>query len=296
MTAKPLGADVSWGEIGWEAFEDLTCPSMSWTAADQVDICALFEAEVDQAHPTKITVDTYVSGSGESTQLVGLDLDFGGASVSSERFTGVFYHDGTKKRTARTDRNLYDPNGPGLDDPAGDGALTGIITKIGTAETDTRTTATVWVPLLDADNDPMYGDLGKVDTTNSSSTNTGFDGGNDVADNFGAGRAGTSSTTNADATKCSADDGGAAATKDASGNKKGDSTLCDAEGVEIETTVVFTDDFGAHECSVEKTYTITCDWDASGGMNTGRDAASAAADAIADDGTDIGKFLSCKVS
>ena len=50
---KPQGASVMWGEIAWEAFEDLKCDSMSYVATDQVDVCDLFEEEVDAQMPTR---------------------------------------------------------------------------------------------------------------------------------------------------------------------------------------------------------------------------------------------------
>ena len=58
--------------------------------------------------------------------------------------------------------------------------------------------------------------------------------------------------------------GGAGTTHDIVSLRTG-GTLCDAEGVEIETTVTFKDDMGLG-CSVERSFTLTCDWDASGGM------------------------------
>ena len=48
VTMEPNGADVSWGPIPWWMDrDDLTCGSMTWEAAEQVDVCGMFEEEVD---------------------------------------------------------------------------------------------------------------------------------------------------------------------------------------------------------------------------------------------------------
>ena len=48
VTMEPQGADVSWGSIPWWMDQDeLTCPSESWEASEMVDVCGMFEAEVD---------------------------------------------------------------------------------------------------------------------------------------------------------------------------------------------------------------------------------------------------------
>ena len=46
-------------------------------------------------------------------------------------------------------------------------------------------------------------------------------------------------------------------------------SLCDAEDVEIETSVTFTDNLG-FGCSVERSFALTCQWDASGGRTAHR--------------------------
>ena len=48
MVALDAGITVGWGEIAWEAWEELTCePVMIDVALDNdVDVCAMFEAEV----------------------------------------------------------------------------------------------------------------------------------------------------------------------------------------------------------------------------------------------------------
>ena len=49
LSAK--GSSVSWGSVKWKEnpFKDLTCDSVMVAAADEVNVCALFEEEVDRA-------------------------------------------------------------------------------------------------------------------------------------------------------------------------------------------------------------------------------------------------------
>ena len=44
-------SEVAWGDVDWEdePFADLKCEPMTFVVADQVDVCAMFEDEVDQA-------------------------------------------------------------------------------------------------------------------------------------------------------------------------------------------------------------------------------------------------------
>ena len=41
----------TWGSVDWEEnpFEDLTCDSVTVMVADEVDVCAMFDDEVDYA-------------------------------------------------------------------------------------------------------------------------------------------------------------------------------------------------------------------------------------------------------
>ena len=89
---------------------------------------------------------------------------------------------------------------------------------------------TAWVKTVDDHYDPIYGDLGKVSLD-----------GDDKADNF---------DPDDDSNKCTAADK--------------NSTLCDAEDVEIETTVSFPLGLGYGCDAVEKTYTLTCQWSSRG--------------------------------
>ena len=153
----------------------------------------------------------------------------------------------------------------------------------------------MWIPINDKNGAPKYGDLGKVDAATAAqnaATVTSEDhiderhadyagpfGGDNIPDNYDL----TTYRGSAAARACSADDGGesggratkreltdgadAGDTTTIASLSPGDGSVCDAEDVEIETSVTFTDgmDLG---CEVKRSFTLTCDWDASGGMGT----------------------------
>ena len=291
VALEPPANPVSWGKNSWDVFDGFMCGGASYDVeADKIaggDVCGLFRDEVTQAHPGNVTVTGHIN-TASGTRLVGLDLVLGTAtSVTSDRYTALWYHDGAKSdsdRVAGDLRNLYDFVG----DTATDRHIAGTITKRGNvADPATgRNRMMVWVPLVDADNDPVYDDLGKVDTLKPSGAPSVTDGGDDKADNFEAGD---------DAQACTADDGGSKQTTVGT-QKQGNSTLCDSN-VTFSTDVVFTDAMGgsakdyAYECEVEKTYTITCDWDASGGKGAGRRLVDQTLSAA-----NLSNFLSCTVS
>ena len=280
----PKGADVSWGMIPWWAKdEDLMCPVRTWSAMEQVDVCAMFEDEVARLPtPTAVAVvqqfDSTVGGTATDNltgnSLAGFQLNFKDAADSRHRFTAMWYLDDTtaaKKdvHDLYANHNLTDADPPALDETAR-GTTSGSL--IGS--TLNRTVGAdggVWVPTLDDDFDPMYGDLGKVSTD-----------GNDNADNF---------ADDDDSYKCSGDDGGSAATGD--DGEDNNSTLCDAADVEIMTSVTYPLGLGYGCDAVTVDYTLTCQWSSRGnrkntvgGINT---------DGIDADGSDIGDFVSCKV-
>ena len=317
---SPKDAGVSWGEIAWDAFTDLTCEAKTFVADEQIDVCELLEAEVDEI--SGIMTVTAVVGNGSTGQghndvvagrLAGFDLNL---PISKTRWTALNYYDTTTTSSLDTD-DLYDRTDIGTagqtpaakaDDINRPGRVNGY-TDPATGEDSHR----VWVAIHDEDGDPMYGDLGKVDasgTTELAGRGTAGDrtaapnadtridpnnpagyGGDDRADNyFDQGN---------DAILCSDDDGGekSATTNQGTGLaaralSNGNGTLCDAEDVEIETTVTFTDGMG-WKCSVPRTYTLTCQWDSSGGRKAGTigsTRASTLSQADADD------FVSCTVS
>ena len=277
----PNGADVAWGKVAWEAWEDLTCAPMEFSTMDQVDVCAMFEAEV-AALPMPTVVPVVMSDAevllasnipADTTTLEGFNLSFKGAADSRHRFTAMWY--ARKKANGKAEMpppNLYATDATDDDIPAHD--------ERHTANVVSGYDATAWVATLDDDNDPIYGDLGKVTID-----------GQDTADNF---------NMDDDSYKCSADDGGAKATGTATDpDRDANSTLCDASDVEIATSVTFPLGLGYGCDPVKVEYTLTCDWssrgNAAGSVNftpihIDDEAASATADGA------IQKFVSCKVS
>ena len=282
---SPKDAAVAWGEIDWDAFEDLDCEPVTFVAAEQVDVCALLEDEVDSlgaAHPdvTAVAVlgvgivSATTTGATTAPILDGFNLQI---DTDQTRWTALRYYDSTTNNDDDTD-DLYDDNDDDTEETTM-GLLNG------------ADGANVWIEINDADGNPMHGDLGKVDADrrvhNENPEEDGPFGGDDKADNYGG-----------DASKCSADDGGEkTSTKfndTADDNRStGNGTLCDAEDVEIETSVTFTDGMG-FDCSVERTYTLTCQWDASGGRETG--SIGGVRGTKLDDEVGASAFVSCKVS
>ena len=279
LTLTPKGAGVTWGdsEVEWteNPFKDLKCDSVSVMASDHVDICAMFEEEV-QAALVKGTVLPVVSTVGSHQRLVGLNLSFDDDVAGSKNkrindFNAMWYRTARFGTGAKAVNDLYDSSTehPGDDMLMGAGSNPNL------------------VKLTDDDNDPMYGDLGKVDlrdvgvTTTSSNLN--------LAQNFDAAD---------DAAKCSDDDGGTAAKINSAGTTittRG--SLCDAMDVEIPVTV----DFHSlmtwkedHSCKTSVEFTITCDWDASGEMPQGGTRAQELPSAF--NQGEVAHFLKCSVS
>ena len=241
VTFAPKGADVAWGEIAWEDWEDLTCASESWEAMEQVDVCAMFADEVDNLPaPTAVAMVTTDADSTEQTNIVdnqltlaGFNLNFKDAGDNRHQFTAMWY--ARKKSDGKAE--MPPPN---LYAAVADDATTAAVDEAHTADRVSGYNGTAWVKTIDKDYDPMYGDLGKVDT-----------GGDDKADNF---------VEADDSNACTADDGGSA--KGAVNN----GTLCNASQT-IETSVTFPLGLGYGCDPIEVEYTLTCDWNARGNRN-----------------------------
>ena len=294
ITADPQDADVSWGAIAWEAFAELTCDSYEMTVADGVDVCSMLEAEIENLPMPK--ADPVVSA---EQALIGFNLTYGGIGGPGDHFRALWYdHPGGK---VNPNGNLYDQNhriNPG--DPTSTSSYNPYeaptagspgsgdkhIQTVAMVATDSqvppvrKSEATdiekeTWIKtLLRTFPDPAHGDLGKTDFN-----------GNSFPDNHG------NDTVTSDDT-CSGTDGGQAQTGRAPGSKAhaagdGNSTLCDANDVELSTSVTFVGGMNLG-CSATVEYTLTCQWDASGGHTAS--AATEFTEATA------GSFLSCKVS
>ena len=154
VTLAPQGADVAWGGIAWKAWKDLTCESMDFVAMEQVDVCAMFADEVD-ALPTPMAVAVAQAAAGDDSDasdnvteptLAGFNLSFKDAAANRHQFTDMWY----VREKEMPPPNLYPAN---------------MVRGVPRAATDaTQSREEVWVPTLDDDYDPIYGDLGKVST------------------------------------------------------------------------------------------------------------------------------------
>ena len=290
VTLMPKGAGVDWGSnVDWETdpFEDISScgDAMPQMAAEDFDVCELFAAEVEDMHADKLDDDAQFIETGVATKLSGFQLIIfknTDTAKSQDQYTAMWYHDGTKSGD-ETGLGFSDPTDLYRDYASGDKAV---------PDADERGTVWVaggWVDLVDDDGDPIYGDLGKVDIHEVDATKALALA--DRADNYLA-------ADNPDANKCTAADGGTAVVynDDDDETVKTTGSLCDAEGVEIETSVTYTDNFGDQECSVTVSYTLTCDWDASGETGVRRGVLAAVASDGLNGGTAEERFLSCTVA
>ena len=168
----PNGADIAWGKVAWEAWEELTCAPMEFSAMDQVDVCAMFEEEVARSanangRPGRDDsrrghglasniVKTPEGDEQQPTTLEGFNLSFKDAAADRHRFVAMWY--ARKKADGKAEMpppNLYATDATDDADPA-------VTTRAHTANVVSGYDATAWVATLDDDNDPIYGDLGKV--------------------------------------------------------------------------------------------------------------------------------------
>ncbi len=245
---------VSWGDVDWEDNpfvdengDDLECESMTFEAADMVDVCDMFTAEVDQAlsagwgpRPSrKVTVMVTGTGGGPAdtadSNVDGAKVsrwEVAASSASADRFKTLWFDhnlNGKLKRDTGPRYNADDTTG--LHDLYNDNDSTGNVEVI-------------FKSLMDGDGDPTMGDFGKVDLYGADSTPG--DGANDgmipdgKADNYLSGD---------DARACSDDDNGE------------DDEICDASWSES-YDIIFAD--GTFGCSETRSVTITCSWDAQG--------------------------------
>ncbi|MYC48682.1 MAG: fibronectin type III domain-containing protein [Synechococcus sp. SB0662_bin_14] len=228
-------SEVSWGEVGWEQFDDLECDPMTVMAMDSVEtsVCDLFAAEVDQALDggwggSKGTVTVAIGADGEDAQggnaITGKVRMWtvGVPGASADRFSTLWFDDDIDGKIRKTGDILPGMGGPNdLYDQNG----------------DTANIEVVWELLHDDDNDPSRGDFGKIDVGTFGNSNTDDDDEPDgKADNYG-------------------DDDDAQACSDADGDG------CDAVWSES-YEILFKD--GIFGCSEERELTISCKWDAAG--------------------------------
>ena len=68
LELSPTDAGVTWGRVDWDEdpFKDLKCDSVTMMVADEVDICAMFEDEVDYAIGTGWKPEVVFGADGET--------------------------------------------------------------------------------------------------------------------------------------------------------------------------------------------------------------------------------------
>ena len=94
VSLAPSGTSVSWGEIAWDAFDELDCPSMDYAASDMVDVCELFADEAGRLAKAAVA-PMFVGGTtGNDSKLSGFDVTFG--TAKSQHFKSLWYMQSTK--------------------------------------------------------------------------------------------------------------------------------------------------------------------------------------------------------
>ena len=285
LELSPQGAGVTWGRVDWDddPFEDLKCDAMTMMVSDEVDICAMFEAEVDYAVGDSDDWTPEVVFNDANQMVMWRAAAKNSAMDDGDATTGKFF------KTLWFDDNL---NGKIKKDADADRA--GTVGAGNTANAmhdlydqnqDDGNIEMIWEFLTDGDMDPNAGDLGKVDMAsdeNDDETDVDETATNDnathpdgLADNYPAG-----GTFEASVRKCTEADGG----------DDDDGTICDAVWTR-EADVLFAD--GTFGCSTTRSVSIKCTWDADGGMADGRNALPQAADDFDGEGN-LANFLKCE--
>ncbi len=291
LELSPKDAGVSWGDVAWDPnpFKDLKCDSMTMMVSDEVDVCTMFEDEVDYA----------LRGDGWEPEVVFNTDTAGQHQILMWRATTEMATNGGKNfKTLWFDDNL---NGkiekdasPARGRPeAADGTDAGAMHDLYNQNADPANLEHIWEWLTDVDTDPNAGDLGKVDMI-SDEEDSDYDSGTDDSKLTVAVENGTGAKTwpdgmadnylatsdQADVRGCTEDDGG----------ESHDGTVCDAVWTR-DASVLFAD--GTFGCTTTREVSITCTWDADGGMAVGRNALPSNLDATATTGN-LANFLKCE--
>ena len=175
----PMDADVSWGRVDWEEdpFEDLTCDAMDpIMVADEVDVCGMFEAEVDYAtadgwSPT-VVFRSETPGFTETTPPTGNEVVMWKATTGPDGgeayFKTVWFDDnlnGKIKKDKTADLTRGRPMQRNADDSGNVTAddMHDLYNQNDRAENIDA----IWEWLTDSNGDLTAGDLGKVDLVSS---------------------------------------------------------------------------------------------------------------------------------
>ena len=322
LELSPVGGDVTWGSVAWkdDPFEDLTCgdadPIM---VSDHVDVCEMFEAEVSLA-TGKGWTPTVVFNTDNRVVMWEATTKAGSGTAM---FKTVWFDDNLNGKIKKDGTSVSNPRPGPETGNTGTFLTTGVpaMHDLRNQNSTTNNLTKIWESLTDSDGDLIadLGDLGKADFVSDSenyqteddertiaveacatdvdyvkgssaaTSGCGSAGGSrpsavtptryathpdGKADNYASGTAAYS-----DFRGCSEDDGG----DDADGSE------CDAEWVH-DVSILFAD--GTFGCTATRDITVTCTWDADGGMAVGRNALPTSFDGNGD-GSNLGHFLKC---
>ena len=240
LEISPVDAGVVWeGSAVNEMFEDHECESVTMMASDHLasmDICDMFDAEVDQAIDGDWNVAlSFAFPDGDANTQWGWQAT--PEDPTADVFKTLWFDDDL-------DGNIKGEAADGkfTDQAAGMGGFNDLYEAHPAREG--ANLQMIWGHLLDEDDDPvsMIGDLGRVDLTGGGEANDEPDGMWDAGPNNNR-----PSGVGDDAdVACSDDDGGDG---------------CDAEW-SYTADILFAD--GAFGCSTTKSLSFTCTWDADG--------------------------------
>ena len=294
---SPLGGDVTWGSVDWkdDPFEDLTCgdadPIM---VSDHVDVCEMFDTEVSRATGKGWTPVVVFNSAHQVVRWQATTAP----SSAEQMFKTVWFDDNLNNKIKNDATSASNPRPERVS-----GTAAGNLHDLYNNNGSDANLNMIWESLTDSDGDLIAGagDLGKVDfvsdsdnfrtaddettigieacgagvtwsATNAAGIATGCDGSpaaavtparyathpDGKADNYPTTSGGTATGFD-DFRTCSEADGG----DDAEGDE------CDANW-EHDVTILFAD--GTFGCSTTRDITVTCTWDADGGMAVGRNA------------------------
>ena len=171
VEVSATGSAVTWGNVDWEEdpFEKLTCDSKTFVAAEQVDVCALFEDEAAQAFAkgwgdVVIDLEDNPDNPGtESADSVAVQLwKVSPKSASSERFKTLWFDDNLDEKLPKKGTSAFKYGLKGLND-------------LYDAHGNEANIKGIWQSVLDKDDDLMRGDFGKVDLVSDKDSNATAD-------------------------------------------------------------------------------------------------------------------------